>query len=96
MKNKVLSMLEESEDFVSGEYLSSVLGVSRTAVWKSIKKLREEGYEIKSVTNRGYMLIKKPDLLSAAEISDGLDVSFVGKRIEIMKRPPDVLLVWRN
>ncbi len=85
MKNTVLSMLEQSEDFVSGEYLSNVLGVSRTAVWKSIKKLREEGYEIKSVTNRGYMLVKKPDLLSAEEISDGLDVSFVGKQIEVLK-----------
>lgn len=63
-KNNVLAILMKSEGFVSGEAISRDLGLSRTAVNMAVKKLREEGYEIKSVTNRGYQLISSPDLLS--------------------------------
>ena len=45
--------------FISGEELSNTLNVSRTAVWKAIKTLREEGYPIEAVTNRGYMMMEK-------------------------------------
>ena len=63
-KNNVLAILMKSEGFVSGEAISRDLGLSRTAVNMAVKKLREEGYEIKSVTNRGYQLISSPDLLN--------------------------------
>ena len=63
-KNNVLAILMKSDGFVSGEAISRDLGLSRTAVNMAVKKLREEGYEIKSVTNRGYLLVNSPDLLS--------------------------------
>lgn len=85
MKEQVLKMLESDGGYVSGEYLSRVLGVSRTAVWKAIKNLRDEGYVIDSVTNRGYCLKKKPDLLSEAIIGRELNTSVVGTKIEIMR-----------
>lgn len=43
-------------------------GVSRTAVWKNITKLKNEGYNIKSVSNRGYFLEETNDILNISEI----------------------------
>lgn len=62
-KEQVLALLEGG-DYVSGQRISELLGVSRAAVWKAIQQLREEGYEIASATNRGYFLTGRPDLLN--------------------------------
>ncbi|MFR3009092.1 MAG: HTH domain-containing protein [Pseudoruminococcus massiliensis] len=43
MKEKVLLLLKEGE-YISGEKLSEILGVSRTAIWKAINSLRDDGY----------------------------------------------------
>ena len=56
MKSKILKELKNADDYISGQQLCERLGVSRTAVWKHIKALRAEGYEIDSVTNKGYKL----------------------------------------
>ncbi len=57
-KDAVLGALRNSENtFLSGEELSGQLNVSRAAIWKAIKALREEGQPIEAVTNRGYMLM---------------------------------------
>ena len=37
-------------------------GISRTAVWKMMNQLKEEGYEIEAVQNKGYRLLNEPDL----------------------------------
>ena len=62
-KDDVLELLEMG-DFVSGQKMSESLGITRAAVWKAIQQLRTEGYGIDSVTNRGYRLTSRPDLLS--------------------------------
>ena len=85
MKSEILSLLRNSEGYVSGEELSKKLGVSRTAVWKNINLLRDEGYVINSLTNRGYKLEKSPDVLDEKMIADGLNVSSVGTKIKVMK-----------
>ncbi|MGN1104047.1 MAG: HTH domain-containing protein [Candidatus Coproplasma sp.] len=70
VKNEVLKRLDERRgEYLSGENLSADLGVTRQAVWKAIKKLVSEGYVINSVTNKGYMLDCKCDLLSSSIIS---------------------------
>ncbi len=57
-KDAVLQALQSNKGaFLSGGELSGQLGVSRTAVWKAIKALREEGHPVEAVTNRGYMLL---------------------------------------
>ncbi|MGN0805110.1 MAG: HTH domain-containing protein [Candidatus Coproplasma sp.] len=71
LKSEILKKLEENRGaYLSGENLSESFGVTRQAVWKAVKKLTEEGYIINSVTNKGYMLDGKCDLLSSAVISD--------------------------
>ena len=59
-KAKILQLLREGDGIVSGEGLSAVLGLSRTAVWKHIRKLQECGYDI-TASAKGYRLGKEPD-----------------------------------
>ncbi len=69
MKEKVLQALEkERGEFISGEALAERLGVSRNAVWKSVRALIAQGYAIRSVKNRGYALSVQNDKLSAASV----------------------------
>lgn len=53
---------------MSGQQLCETFGVSRTAVWKVINQLKEEGYVIDSVQNKGYRIIEYPDIITASEI----------------------------
>lgn len=80
MKDKILQALTEADGFLSGQQLSELLGVSRTAVWKAIGKLKEEGYEIEAVTNKGYRLVldKESDILNQTEIEKRLTTSWAG------------------
>lgn len=57
---RILELLRQTDAFVSGEEIGRQLSISRAAVWKGIRKLRQEGYEIEAVTNRGYRLISPP------------------------------------
>ncbi len=59
---------EHADTYVSGEGLASALGISRTAVWKAIGQLKEQGYEIESVTRKGYRLLSRSDVLSEGGI----------------------------
>lgn len=68
----ILDLFRNSPDgYVSGEEMSRILGVSRTAVWKHINGLKELGYRIDAVPSRGYRLTARPDLLTAAELEVG-------------------------
>ncbi|HOE93405.1 MAG TPA: biotin--[acetyl-CoA-carboxylase] ligase [Methanofastidiosum sp.] len=81
MKSKILEILEKSEGYVSGEVISKEIGISRAAIWKHIKKLRELGYEIGSKTNEGYKLIKTPDYLTGFELERILFTDIIGKKV---------------
>lgn len=79
-KEQLLSYLKkEMGNWVSGESLSNKLSVSRAAIWKHIKKLKEEGYHIESSPKKGYLLSRISDLLLPAEIEEGLDTRIFGK-----------------
>ncbi len=82
MKTKILQVLRQNQEtYVSGQELCEKFGVSRTAVWKAIKQLKEAGYEIKAVQNRGYRLITVPDILSQSEIVSQLHTKWLGHNI---------------
>ncbi|MGI6065063.1 MAG: biotin--[acetyl-CoA-carboxylase] ligase [Bacillota bacterium] len=81
MKNEVLRLLKQSSGYLSGEEISSLLGVSRTAVWKHIKTLKAEGYKIDSQTKTGYRLIQVPDCLYPAEVREFLSTRILGGEI---------------
>ena len=71
--DKILGLLEESRGkAISGERIAEVLGISRAAVWKHMKALKEEGYEISSVSNKGYELMDSGDVFSTKSVMDEL------------------------
>lgn len=81
MKDKIRTILLERNTFVSGQELSDLLGVSRTAVWKAIRQLEEKGYEIEAVRNKGYRLVTEPDLLSEEMIRRYQNTEWAGGKI---------------
>ena len=73
VKDSVLEALQNNRDrYISGEDLSGQLGVSRAAVYKAVKALRSEGYEIDAVTNRGYMMPSEGTAVSEEAVRNGL------------------------
>lgn len=81
MKTKILTILRNSDKYISGQQLCESLGVSRTAVWKVINGLKEEGYEIESITNKGYRIMKYPDIVTKSEIESRLETHFAGRKV---------------
>lgn len=82
MKDKVLEILVQHKgEAVSGSEIGQRLGLTRAAVWKSIRALKEEGYHITAGTNRGYCLAADTDLISEAGIRQYLRTKILGNRI---------------
>ncbi|UPM43293.1 biotin--[acetyl-CoA-carboxylase] ligase [Halocatena salina] len=73
-RHRIARALADSDGSVSGPTLAEELSVSRTAVWKQIEGLREEGFEIES-DESGYRLIGVPERGSTA-LALGLDAPF--------------------
>lgn len=83
MRDKIIeTILSNKKEFISGEEISKSLGISRAAVWKHIKVLKEQGYNIESVNKKGYRLAEEPlDLLTYKNISYKLKTKFIGSEI---------------
>ena len=82
MRARILKLLrQQSQDYLSGEEISRQLAVSRTAVWKHIRELKNHGYEIEAHPRKGYRLKSRPDLLLPEEIRAGLSTQLLGSQI---------------
>ena len=70
VKQNVIALLEENRSkVISGQELANQLYVSRAAIWKEIKTLKEEGYNIEATPNKGYVLLENSDVLSKQGIA---------------------------
>lgn len=70
VKDRVLETLEANRGhYVSGQALARQLQVSRSAVWKAIALLREQGYPIEAGSNRGYCLGADSPVISPQSIA---------------------------
>ena len=86
LKDKVLAVLEENKGKnVSGSEIARSVGMTRSAVWKAVKQLRDEGYTICAVTNRGYCLSEENDFLSEQAIVPNLRTKDLGRKIDVFK-----------
>lgn len=81
MKTQILRMLRETDGYVSGQELCNKFGVSRTAVWKVINQLKDQGYEIDSVQNKGYHITKAPDVMTEEELQSCRKTKWAGQEI---------------
>lgn len=91
-KHTILSVLEkESPSYVSGEKLSRELSLTRMAVSKAVKSLRDGGWEIESKKHYGYRLLSSdPDILSkeslnAAFDNSGIEVYYIDTTVSTNK-----------
>ncbi|MBB6674105.1 biotin--[acetyl-CoA-carboxylase] ligase [Cohnella nanjingensis] len=78
----LLTLLEAQPDaYVSGEEISRQLGVSRTAIWKQVRKLEAEGYVIEAVPRLGYRLKERPSRLTEPELRAKLQTRVLGRHL---------------
>lgn len=68
-------------EYISGEKLAKEIGCSRTAVWKHIEELKKEGFQVKAVRKKGYLLVEHSNKLSANEIYLGLETEEIGRTV---------------
>lgn len=77
----ILKILERSPNTISGEIISNELGVTRSAVLKSIKELRLLGYDIESSKKDGYRLVQSSSKLLPYEVQKSLRTTIIGKQM---------------
>lgn len=84
MRKKILELLKNNNDYVSGEFISNSLGVSRTAIWKHINTLKSEGYNIDGVSRKGYKLLSTPKEFTQEEIAILLKTNVLGQNLHLL------------
>lgn len=85
-KNELLKRLFGADGQpVSGQDIADEFGLSRTAIWKYVKDLEKEGYEIGTVRKKGYYLIAVPDRVNEANVKKHLKATTFGKQIKYME-----------
>lgn len=87
---------EKPGQFLSGEEISTKLHCSRTAIWKHIERLRQEGYEFEAVSRKGYRLTAKPEKLDVKEIAIRLQTLSLGRSIHYYDEVDSTQIVARN
>ncbi len=80
MRDRVFELLYEADGYISGEVISSRLGISRAAVWKHIKALQEEGCLIEAAPRRGYRM--RANGVRFAEIEPHLRTLRLGREFQ--------------
>ncbi|MCL7946044.1 biotin--[acetyl-CoA-carboxylase] ligase [Marinobacter sp. ATCH36] len=74
MKSRALLGLLADGKIHSGESLAAKLSISRTAIWKQIRRAMDEGIRIETIRGKGYRLLTEVDLLDQHQILQGLGV----------------------
>jgi BirA family biotin operon repressor/biotin-[acetyl-CoA-carboxylase] ligase len=87
MKERILRELKNhAGEYISGEEISGILQVSRTAVWKYINQLKDMGYVIESQTKKGYRLMESPDSLMPQEIKESITTEVIGQNLTFLEQ----------
>jgi BirA family biotin operon repressor/biotin-[acetyl-CoA-carboxylase] ligase len=82
VKEAILQLLKNGQgSYVSGGEICKSLKVTRTAIWKHVQTLRDEGYVIEARPRLGYLLSQMPDRLYPQEVADGIKSNFVGRQV---------------
>ena len=81
MKTEILKLLRATDGYVSGQQISEQIGVSRAAVWKAIRRLQDEGYQVEAVRNKGYHIVGTPDVMTKEELDSLMKTRWAGRNI---------------
>ena len=82
---KLTDLLTEKGDFVSGQEIAETMGISRSAVWKQIERLRREGVVVEAVTGKGYRIVSSDDAFGEVAIRSKLHTKWLGKELLFYK-----------
>ncbi len=83
MRAEIIKLLRKhAHEFVSGEEMCRCFGISRTAIWKHIQLLRQEGFDIEAYSRKGYRLLGEPDCLFPENVAAGLVTKVFGNQID--------------
>jgi BirA family biotin operon repressor/biotin-[acetyl-CoA-carboxylase] ligase len=93
---KVLEVLEQADVPLSGEIISTRLGISRAGVWKHINELRAMGYDISSSQKEGYRLIRTSTQLLPYEVQKKLKTQFIGRKMQYLENTPSTNWVGKQ
>lgn len=94
IKSELLKRMSAGKDHpVSGQQLADEYGVSRTAIWKYVKELESEGYEIGTIRKRGYYLIESPDTVLPAAVQQYLQTKQYGRSIRHVASCPSTQIL---
>ncbi|WP_079530107.1 biotin--[acetyl-CoA-carboxylase] ligase [Halobacillus hunanensis] len=80
-RKQLIELLHEQQSHISGQALSKRLQISRTAVWKHMKELEKDGYEIEAVQRKGYKIISFPNKVSENTLQWGLNTDWLGHNL---------------
>lgn len=80
-----LDLLAGSKGYASGQFLAKKAGISRSAVWKQVRRLRQCGYAIESLHGMGYRLVGSTTYPVPWELVSMLQTSFIGKNTIVYK-----------
>lgn len=87
IKDEILKQFLQAKDTpISGQKLAEQFGISRTAIWKHLQALQEEGYEFETIKKKGYVLIGLPDQVDPARITTFLTTKRFGRNIHYVKQ----------
>lgn len=86
VKKELRKLLEENRGmYISGEEIAGKLKVSRTAIWKAIRQLKEEGHNIVAIQNKGYCLSESDDIITEEGIRIYLSEGWNDIPIDVIK-----------
>ncbi|MDR3543174.1 MAG: biotin--[acetyl-CoA-carboxylase] ligase [Desulfosporosinus sp.] len=82
VRHDILQLLAaHPQEYVSGERISQQLNVTRAAIWKQIKALKAEGFEIEGQTKNGYRLLKMSHSLNEWALEQALTTTLLGRTL---------------
>lgn len=82
MKDEILArFLNANGEPISGQALADEFQVSRTAIWKHMQTLKEEGYEFETIKKRGYKLLSVPDKVDMGQLQQFLTTERYGRQM---------------
>jgi len=93
---KVLEVLEKADRPLSGELISTTMGITRAAVWKHINELRAMGYDISSSQKEGYRLKRTSSKLLPYEVHKKLKTQFIGRKMRYLENTPSTIWVGKQ
>ncbi|GAB3066182.1 biotin--[acetyl-CoA-carboxylase] ligase [Virgibacillus ainsalahensis] len=93
-RNKLINILANNKDsYISGQILSNQLKISRNAIWKHMRELEKDGYEIEGKPKKGYRILGFPDKLTENTLHWGLETKWLGKNIIHKETTPSTQVV---